>query len=246
MHRVSWSSLLLGIAIGVLGSVGALLLITMPEAPVADVAPLSTDGAEPPPMDLGSAPAAVVAKAPTPEGDGREMPRLVGWLSERLQEAYTKEALPEIIGADAGAEAADQVFDYILEDYDTDTIEDLLADFLESETAVRLQDGVALRSTLDCGTPPCVIRIDLAGVDGQSVPDCGGARAGVVQGLNDALQPGSVTTESWDQGGCGMKVVALSAQGTGRQDEINAGIEGFLENYFSEAKTRLDAMESPP
>ena len=128
---------------------------------------------------------------------------------------------------------------------DTDTVRDLVADVLDRSPAdLGLEPGWGVDSRVDCSRPPCIASIDLSRDDGGTLDGCGKARALVEVALREALQPGDLNVEGQQvEGTCGLKVIALSAGAWSRQEEINAGIEGFLENYFSDAKARLDSME---
>ncbi|GEM_PF-3532910 len=248
MARIAWGSLALGVVLGAASATGALLFVTVGpaeerSAPGGDEAPVealpagtSTAGSVEGPSAGSDVRAEARGSRAAPAEDA---PRLVTWLSERLQEAYRLEALPEIIGSEAGAEAADQVAAYVAEADDTDTVHDQLSDVFDRAPADLGLEGWEIDVAVDCDPAPCVFRVDMKPPGGDESL-CGGAWGALSKELEAALQPGRL---SGVRGGCDARAIALSGAAAGREDEINAGIEGFIDNYFDEAKKRAAAIE---
>ncbi len=251
MPKIAWGWLAAGVVLGATVATGVLLFVTVgpsvgesDDDPETAAAPRGAAGTAAGDRGVGESGAGGAQAGGAQSEDeasspsSPSSPRLVTWLSERLQEAYRQEALPEIIGDEAGSEAADQVFDYVTDVDDTDTVHDLIDDVFERTPADLGLDGWEVASTIDCEPAPCVLRVDL-GPPGGDESLCGGAAKRVVAELTTALQPGRLTNVS---GGCSFTAAALSAAAAEREDEINAGIEGFINNYFSEAKDRAGQL----
>ena len=239
--KISWGSLAAGVVFGAISATAILLLVTIGPAAPPERIEAEIAGARQGVDSVSARPAASSIDATQAESDRdeRSSPTIVSWLSEKLQDAYRQEALPEIIGTEAGAEAADQVFDYITAADDTDVVHDLLSDALEVSPEDLGFPGGEILSTIDCERAPCVGRIDLVAPDG----DCDSARALLLGHLTEAMQPGSINAQG---GGCSMTFMALSADAQVRQQEIEDGIKGFLENHFSEANVRSKELAPDP
>jgi len=181
-----------------------------------------------------------------PRSEPRDQGPVVHWLSGKLEEAYKTEALPEIIGSEAGREAGRQTMAYLYGAYDIELLEPELSSALaDIEESPSLEDPWRLGPRgLDCQEPPCLLRLGIEG--GGSPEDCTQALRQLVSRFL-AAAPSAVIglptrTQLISPGECSEFLTVHTASSSAREQELTQGIEGFLE-VFGQADRDTPLLE---
>jgi len=252
MRRLSWLSLTLGAALGSAATAAIVLLPcggedTGNQGPAQD--PSTGGPAAPVNRDRPGAPAAEPSSA-TNLGAGDQARRQEGggqiahWLSGKLEEAYKTEALPEIIGNEAGQEAGRQTLAYTYDEYDVDSLKRELDSTLERvHDIAQLQEPWSLgRQDLDCERAPCLLHLEIE-TSGDN-RECDQAFRQVLSRLDAATATAILGVEyvSQHQGGCSATVDVHTARSRQRWQELNEGIEGWMKTVNAATSDRKEAL----
>lgn len=241
IRRISWRSFGLGGLLGA-GVTGCLLLFIEvgEDSAVADQNPSEALSA---PRKAGPRGAGSSAGPRDWEKPSREK-HLVHWLSDKLRAAYEEEALPEIIGGEAGRIAGEQTRDYVFESYDPEEIDAELAEMFSEIPELEYPWEVG-HYAWDCKEAPCVLRVDLTAVDASDPRGCQAILEGLLEelGRGASTVPLSTLSIGSRRGGCGIRGVVHTPQSGRRRSDIDAGVEGWLE-VMEPRKSEVDPIPS--
>jgi hypothetical protein len=254
MTQRSWPSLALGAALGS-AATAAILLLPCGDENVGNQQPAEHPATAGPAATLNrdspGLPEAKPSSATKPgSGDqtrGQEgQAQVVHWLSGKLEEAYETEALPEIIGSQAGQAAGQQTLDYMFEDYDTQLLQrELDAALAGIEDLARLEEPWQLAAQgRDCQQAPCLLRLEIEG--GGDARSCNQAFRQMLSRLDAATSTAILQVENISQrgGGCGATLDVHTERSQQRWQELTDGIEGFLQRVGAATEDRREALQA--